>query len=261
MSKEQTLEASGIQVLEPVIGEYIFARPFKGDEARDVYKEVRRRVEKDFKDSPMFGAYFKFNEQTGEINGINAGYGILINDVLSQEGLWLPTIAQARKLDEAGKLSNGVWRRYGIAIYDKNNPNSDIAGRLTEEAEKRGWELPILASFKALKLIKTGARTGFGKDYDGVLTGEQARELLKKFNYVGISGAQGVDRYTDGYWGADWYDLDDSSENGRVDWICGKATQKNLEQSVLTSISDVAVQRFNEKLSLAQKAASDVLKQ
>ena len=239
MSKEQTLGTSGIQVLEPVIDEYIFARPFKGDEAREVYKEVRGRVEKDFKNSSMFGAYFKFNEQTGEINGVNTGYGILINDVLSQKGLWLPTIAQARKLDKLGKLSNGVWRRYGIAIYDKNDPNSEVAGRLTEEAEKKRWNLPVLAPFKTLKIIKTGARIGFSKDYDGIITGEQARELLKEFNYVGNSGAQGVDRGRDGSWGADWDDLDGSYECGRVDWICGKATQKNLEKIVFTSIDDV----------------------
>ncbi|MBU0894252.1 MAG: hypothetical protein KKF48_02255 [Nanoarchaeota archaeon] len=254
-----------VGILEPIIERYVLRRPLKGDYAKEIHAEVKGRAQKDFRNFPMFNAHFEFNEKTGEINGINTGYGILLNEALTKDGFWLPTITQARKLDEAGLLSNGVWRQYGIAVYDGNNPNQGVADKLVKEASKRGWETPILAPFKALKIVKTGAKIGFGKDSEGIITGEEATEYLKKyFKYQGNSGALRLYRDTIGSWGANWNYLDDSDSNGRVDWICGEATQKNLEVAVLGSIDSVAKQevaKINERLSSAKKAAFDILKQ
>ncbi len=265
MSEKKVEVNYEVGVLEPVIEKYVLRKPLKGDYAREVHAEVKGRAQRDFKNSPMFGAYFEFNEKTGEINGINTGYGILINEALSEDGFWLPTITQARKLDEAGLLSNGVWRQYGMAVYDKNNPNQGVADKLVKEASKRGWETPILVPFKALKIVKTGAKIGFGKDSEEIMAGEEAREYLKKyFKFIGNSGARGLGRDSGGGWSADWGGLDFSYSGGRVDWICGEATQKNLGRALLDSIDSAAkeeVAKISERLSSAKKAAFDILKQ
>ena len=62
-------QPEGITILEPVIERFVYARPLQGDFARQVYEEVKRRVEKDFQGVQAFDPYFKFNEETGQING------------------------------------------------------------------------------------------------------------------------------------------------------------------------------------------------
>ena len=213
----------GIQVLAPVINEntkYIVARPFRGDEAKAVYEEVTGRIRKDFKNAPVFKQYFEFNEQTGQINGLNTYFGILINNTLSKNGLWIPTIQEAKQLDASGKLSNNVYRDFGMAVYSKDNPNQEVAKRLIKEAKKRGWELPVLAPFKALGIIKTGVKSG-----------KQATELLDKFTYKRDSGACGLGRGRGGDWGAGWNWLDNSNAVGRVDWMCCEATRAEVKSA------------------------------
>lgn len=263
MAEDKT-QNTGIEVLEPVIEKYVFSKPLQGDEAKEVYKEVRGRVKKDFKNAPVFNAHFQFNEQTGEINGSNTYYGILINEVLSETCLWLPTITQAKKLDALGRLSNGVYRDFGVAVYSNNNPNQKTAERLIKEANKRAWQLPILAPFKALGLIKTGIKITFKKDAEGIITGEEARQYLdKQFNYKGNTGACGLDRGRNGSWDADWDRLDYSDADGRVDFVCGEATAKNLESAILTDINALAQDeavKFNQRISSAKEAAIKILK-
>ena len=253
-----------ILVLESIIEKYIFAKPFRGDEAREVYKEVKKRVKKDFKNASVFDVYFQFNEETREINGSTTAHGILINDVLTERGLRLPTITEAKKLDVSGRLSNGVYRDYGIAVYSENEPNKEIARELIKEANKRKWQLPILASFKDLELIKTGTEITFKKDAEGVITGEKARQYLnEQFNYTGNSGACGLDRSGCGCWNAGWCYLAYSGAAGRVDWMCGEATPKNLESAVLMDIGSIAkkeVEKLNDKISSAKESAIKVLR-
>ena len=225
----------GIQVLAPVINEntkYIVARPFRGDEAKAVYEEVTGRIRKDFKNAPVFKQYFEFNEQTGQINGLNTYFGILINNTLSKNGLWIPTIQEAKQLDASGKLSNNVYRDFGMAVYSKDNPNQEVAKRLIKEAKKRGWELPVLAPFKALGIIKTGVKISFKKNAEGIISGEEARQYLdKEFNYKGNTGACRLDRYGSGSWIVYWSRLDDSNAVGRVDWMCCEATRAEVKSA------------------------------
>ena len=257
----------GIQVLAPVINEntkYIVARPFRGDEAKAVYEEVTGRIRKDFKNAPVFKQYFEFNEQTGQINGLNTYFGILINNTLSKNGLWIPTIQEAKQLDASGKLSNNVYRDFGMAVYSKDNPNQEVAKRLIKEAKKRGWELPVLAPFKALGIIKTGVKISFKKNAEGIISGEEARQYLdKEFNYKRNTGACRLGRHGFGYWGANWDWLDNSNADGRVDFVCGEATAKNLEASVLANIND-SVQKelnaLNERIASTQRIAIETLR-
>ena len=255
---------SNMHVLEPIIDKYVFAKPLQGDEAKAVYEEVQGRIKKDFKNAPEFNGYFKFNEQTREINGSDLYHGILINKVLNQEGLWLPTFIQGKKLDDLGKLSNQVYRDFGVAGYSNNNPNKDIAERLIKGAEKRGWELPILASFNALKLIKTGVKISFDKNTQGIITGDEAKQYLdKNFDYKANAGVRRLGRGSVGGWVAAWYRLGGSLDPGRVDFVCGEATTKNLERAVLTDINKIAekeVKAMNTRIASAREIALKTLR-
>jgi len=68
-----TKENNGILVHAPVIQRYTFSRPLQGDEAREVYKEVRARVAKDFKNASAFNQYFEFDEDTQGFATYNRG--------------------------------------------------------------------------------------------------------------------------------------------------------------------------------------------
>ena len=211
-----------IIVLAPVVQKYIFAKKFNGDDARDVYKAVLRRIAKDFKNAPVFGGYFKFNEETQEINGSDLYHGILINNELRASGLHLPSVTEGKSLDSAKKLSDGVYRDYGLVVYNGQNPNSNIAQRLIREAKKKEWKTPILAlSFDALKL-KKDASILFSGDTKSILTGEEAQKYLdEQFNYKGNSGVLRLDRNSYGNWNANWNNLGNSNDNGRMAQLAG----------------------------------------
>jgi hypothetical protein len=261
MEKQQDI---GTVVLSPVIEKYTIARPLAGEEAREVYNEVRGRAEKDFKNSPVFNTHFSFNEDKGVITGSNTYWGILVNNALNERGFRLPTITEARELDSEGKLSNNVYRDFGMAVYNDGTPNQEVAKKLVEEAEKRGWELPVLAPFEALRLLKTGTRISFGKDPKGIISGDEARQYLSdNFTYKGNSGARRLIRNRNGYWNAGWSGLDDSVDYGRVDWLCGEATRADLETAVLKDVSKVAkaeIDSLNARIESAKQAAIKTLK-
>ena len=66
-----------------------------------------------------------------------------------------------------------------------------------------------------------------------------------------------------GYWNANWNGLDYSNADGRVDFVCGEATAKNLEASVLANIND-SVQKelnaLNERIASTQRIAIETLR-
>lgn len=261
----ETQSQSRILVLSPVVERVVYSKPFQGDESREVFKEVKGRVAKDFKNAPDFSPdnYFEFNEKTGEINGSNTKYCILVDDVLSKGGLWLPTIVEAKKLDYAGMLNKGVYREQGIVVYNRENPNSEIAQLLINMAKKRAWQLPILAPFKALSLGKR-AEIVFRKDAQGIITREEARKYLdEQVNYKGKNGVCGLYRDRGGSWVALDENLADSDSGGRVDFVCGEATQKNLEDAVLSGIDKEAQAEtagINARLLQARETALKVLR-
>ena len=263
MEKQQIAD-NEIIVLAPVVQKYIFAKKFKGDDARDVYKAVLRRIAKDLKNAPVFGGYFKFNEETQEINGSDLYHGILINDELRESGLHLPSVTEGKSLGSAKKLSDSVYRDYGLAVYNGQNPNSNIAQRLIREAKKKEWKTPILAlSFDALKL-KKDASVLFSGDTKNVLTGEEAQKYLdEQFNHKGNSGVLGLSRYWYDDWFANWNDLDDSYDDGRVDWVCGEATTQDLERVVTEEIDKVArneVEKLNVKIASSKETTLKILR-
>ena len=262
-TQTKQVQNDGLIILAPVVKSYTFAKPFRGSDAEEVYKAVKGRIARDFKNAPEFNGYFQFNEETEEINGSSLYHGILINDELRQAGLWLPTFIEGRHLDKAEKLSNGVYRDYGVAVYDESDPNPNTAKKLVAESKKRDWNLPILAPFKSLTLGK-GAIIGFSKNTQNLITGDETVQYLKdNFNYVGNSGVQGLGRFWDGDWSAGWGSLANSYDYGRVDWVCGEATQKNLESAVLNEVNETGreeTEKLNKRISNARESALAVLR-
>jgi hypothetical protein len=254
--------------LEPIIQKYTFAKRFRGDDAKEVYNAVAGRISKDFKNAPAFNGYFKFNEEKQEINGSDLYHGILINDELKASGLHLPSVIEGKSLDAAKKLTNGVYRDYGLVVYDGQNPNSEIAQRLIKEANKKGLKFPILAPFSVLKLRKGGSKNGvsvlFNEETNKIMSGEEAQKYLaEQFNYKGNSGVRGLDRGGRDFWFANWDGLGDSGGAGRVDWVCGEATAQNLERAVLEEINKVSrseMEKLNIKIANSKEAALKVLR-
>ena len=260
-------QPEGITILEPVIERFVYARPLQGDFARQVYEEVKRRVEKDFQGVQAFDPYFKFNEETGQINGSNIAYGILVNKALEEQGLWLPTIAQTKQLDAQGKLSEGVYRDLGIAVYSDDEPNRQVAQRIIQEVNKGEGKLPLLASIRNLGIEKRRDSQKINiilANEVGIISGEQAKQYLsEQFDYQGNSGACRVGRDGDGSWNADWYRLDNSNGDGRVDWLCDEATSADLEGVLLKEIDEEAknrVDEINQKIIDARATAREILK-
>ena len=180
-----------------------------------------------------FGKYWEFDENIG-IKGSNTLLALRYDKrSLRPRGLWIPGLPEARVLDKAGKLENGIYRDYGLAVFNNGGPNKEIAEAISRQAEELGLNLPVLNPFMALD-YDTNQEAHYGINVKlveapkGIIHGREAQEILKSFVYKGNSGARGVGRDWVGAWGAGWDGLDGSDEGGRVDWICGKATQKNL---------------------------------
>lgn len=234
--------------LAPVVERYTFAKRFRGDKAREVYSAVAGRVAKDFKNLSAFNGYFKFNDETQEINGSDLYHGILINDELRASGLHLPSVVEGKSLDSTKRLNDGVYRDYGIAIYNDQDPNSETAGKLVKEVAKRGLKLPILIPFSALKLKRSGSDVlaTLRDETLGIISGEEAQKYLtKQFDYKGNSGVRRLFHNRDGYWDAGWDYLGSSYVGGRVDWVCGEACQEDL----IKAYDNFIHMRYDTKIS------------
>ncbi|MGC9309067.1 MAG: hypothetical protein ACP5D2_00020 [Candidatus Nanoarchaeia archaeon] len=121
-------------------------------------------------------------------------------------------------LDKQGKLTNGVYRDYEIAVFSAEEPNSEVAQSMVEQAQ--GEELPFIIPFRAMtheinKDYPYGIALNL-TDPDKIKTGRQAEEVLANFIWGGYSGAQRVCRYADGGWNANWNRLDYSLPHGRM---------------------------------------------
>jgi len=228
--------ACWIDLLVPYCGDYTEANAWTKEELSKYnhFMKKRKHMEeienKNIKELITSKEYL--NKNLSKYSKGLSQAGILINNVLNENNLWLPTITEAKQLDSSESLSSDVYRDFGIAVYSEGDPNPKIAKRLIQQANKTGLELPILAPFKALSLEEKTAKIGFSEDTQEIITGEQAKQYLnKEFNYQGNSGACGLSRSRGGDWDADWGRLDDSYEDGRVDFVCGKAIRADLEKA------------------------------
>ncbi len=173
-------------------------------------------------------------------------------DVLRPRGLWLPGLVEGKTLDSAKKLSNGVYRDYGIVLYDGTEPNHEIAERLASEAEALGLKLPLVIPFRALN---HSPNISFVESPEGIISGKEAEKQINVLNYKGNSGVRRLLRDWYGGWDGRWGNLAGSSASGRVDWVCGEATRADL-----TSVYDsLAERKYGKQIRELQDAkARDV---
>jgi hypothetical protein len=238
----------------------ITKQPLRGDLAKYVHGETVRIAKKDFPNVPDFENHWTFNEETGEINGSNLRWIILTNNVLRQKRLWTPGPIEARALESQRVLTNGVYRDLGGITYSSENPNTEVARYFVEQAEIRGWEIPLIVPPRALDLKGNDAKIVLSDDSQ-VIYGEQARDYISSLNFPGNSGFRGLARGGDGNWGG-YYGLRDSRPIGRVDWVCAEGTAQNFEDSVLSEINSLGqqeIERVNQRISRAREAAKQAL--
>lgn len=184
-----------------------------------------------------FGGCWAIDNSNQEIKGSSMFLGLRFDKTLRASGLWIPGVLEARVLDTKKKLTNGVYRDNGMAIYSASGENSKIAQSLTKRARKEGWEFPLLVPFRSLD-YKINGKTDYGVDISfvenpiGLIRGKEAVKVLNRFNREENNGAYRLLRDDDGSWGADYGRLADSSDNGRVgDWICGEAARADLAKA------------------------------
>lgn len=240
MGKEKKDE-NEIVILKPIIQKYAFAQEFKGDDAKKVFNTVTKRILKDYKDIPVFNGDFEFNEKTQKINGSSLCLGILINNELRKKSLHLPSVIEGKVLDAYGKLTNGDYRDYGIAVYSYEEPNSKLAKELVKKASERNLELPLLIPFNALNFKKDRGKNissiFLREETPDIITGEQARKYLREqFSDKGSTGVRRLYRNDVGSWAAGWNSLDYSVSNSLMDWVCGEAETPNLGDYILGEI-------------------------
>lgn len=225
---------------------YTYSRPFSAREAEDLAKATNNFISNQYNE--LNGLKGGLNANAGgELVNMSTLKGIVANRVLMEKTdnhQWLPTIKELIALQKQGMLSSGVLIDGGIALYDEKNPDSEIAQDLIATAQEKGYNTPILASFKSLGLNRDGKRYGVKPTIvsaDGLIIGQEAKDVLKEdFRWVGDSGVRRLGRSVDGRFNADW--------NGGLDvflnycWVgrfSAEGSAQKLEQEALGNYSSV----------------------
>ena len=206
---------------------------------------------------PAFQRYWKFDEKEG-ITGSSTFLALRFDSgVLRPEGLWIPGLLEAKALESQGKLQNRVYRDCGIVVYSEGSPNKEIAEVLVPQARGLGFTLPLIVPYRALEPHAEGGeiRPSFVEVPQGVIHGKKAEKEIGSLDYRENSGVHGLGRGTGGDWDADWDNLGDSDDDGRVDWVCGEAHRKILEQ-VHSKLSERQYGERIKELRGQQKAES-----
>ena len=227
------------------------AMPMSRDLAKEVCEDTKQHIEE----------YLALNSETGEINGSSIYIGILANKFLRTKGLWLPTPQEGRQLDTQGRLSDGVYRDFGVIVYSGEGEQAKLLNSFIDYATKTRWKFPFVLPFRALDM--KGDRIIPTEDNHHVLTGKEAQEFIDDLHYKDNKGARGLCRR----WGGQWYGDRDgfagSGALGRVDFVCGEATHKTLESEVLTTINRAyqeKIKYFTEKRDRAIQSALEILR-
>lgn len=225
-------------------GYFIFAQSLRGELAEKVYEGVRSKINSEYKDLPAFsGRHWSFDSKNGIIKGSSSFLNTLADAELTDNGLYVPSVVEARILDKKGKLSNGVYRDFGVVMYSSKGVNEDIAESLDKNLNGCSAILPLIFPFGALSLEKKGTSYGVKfviKEDKRIVADKNAREIINKLDYKADNGVRRLNRVRGGDWDAGWYwdgGLAVSFDVGRVDWVCGEATREKLEDVLTSEIS------------------------
>lgn len=144
---------------------------------------------------------FQGNWQVDGENGIMGSSTFLTlrfdQKVLRPKGLWIPSLLEAKALETQGKLQNGVYRDYGVAVFSNEQPNNQIAERLTIQAKEMGLELPLVVPFRASDYSSNGKDISVSlitPAHPTIISGEQATQELDGLNYKANSGVRRLAR-------------------------------------------------------------------
>jgi hypothetical protein len=203
---------------------------------------------RDDKNVDVFNKYWGFNEKEGIVGSSTFLALRFDKTALRFDGLWLPGLLEGKVLESKGKLEKGVYRDYSIAVYNDGEPNKAIARTLVSQAKGLDLELPLIVPFRALdynyNTKENGVDVSFVQSPKGIISGKEAQRIIYSFNYQGNSGVRRLVRGRDGLWGTIWDWLDYSDDLGRVDWVCGEATQKILKKAY----SKLSERKYGERI-------------
>ncbi|MEK6889031.1 MAG: hypothetical protein AABW80_02890 [Nanoarchaeota archaeon] len=249
--ENQRIEGTSLYIFNKDVktGDFTYSRPISMDEAKAVASKV------DGLNVADNGSLIYMNT----LRGIRANRELMAQ---TQGNVWLPTIQEGFVLHDAKLLPSNELMDFGIALYNVENPDKQIAGKLIECARQKGYAVPILASFKSLDLEQGGERYGVTPVFvskEGLITGQDAVKLLERFNFRGNSGVCRLGR-SYGVWVADWDVSLDADGVCRVGRVSAVGTAKNLielaENEVRTKYdSNNAVTR-KDIVSLESKIAT-----
>lgn len=242
-------------VLTPRLVRIPYATKLQGDLAKEVVEQTNELVKQNgWENVPDFQTHWTYNEATGEINGSNPRRLILVNQVLSPKGYRTLTSQEGMELDSQKALTNGVLRDFDWIIYDGNSPNADVAKELVKQAKERSWSLPILAHPSNLELTADNAQIGFSEDDSLILQGDEAHEVLSKFNYKANSGVRWAYRDNNASWIAYGDCLPVSDPGCRVDWIRAEGARSDFTAESVAKIEKSAQAQQQKYLSELSKA-------
>ena len=226
----------------PETGLFTYSRPIYTEEASVVAEAVNKAIKEDYNNARGFRGGLAVDTKTGALYNMNAFKGISANRKLmeqSKSSLWLPTIEEGFLLDDAKMLPLERLIDFGVAVFSADAPNKEMADVLVEEAKKRNYTLPVLASFKSLGLKDGGKEYGVMPEFvseSGLITGADAEKILMRFYFLN-SGVRRLFHYRGGFWGAYWGgDLGSFGAGCRVERISGEASAKNLQGMINSQI-------------------------
>lgn len=254
----QRIEGTDIYVFskDPATGLFAYSRPITADEGNELARQVTINGGlKATEDGFLYNIGVLYNMST--LKGIDANRKLM---KATDGKVWFPTIPEGLLLDDAGLLPNWQLMDFGIALFDSREPDEEIAQALTETAKQRGYALPLLLSFKSLDLTEGGKRYGFTPSIvsaDGLISGNDAVEALKRFRRVGDSGVLRVYHDDVGCWNACWDDILDSlNENCRGGRVSAIGSKKNLTDLVYSKVrQSIDEQRAGHRTQIGQLQA------
>jgi len=224
---------------------YTYSRPFTQPEAESLATATNAVLASQYENTR--GLKGGLQAVSGELVNMSTLKGIVANQVLMQKAYnnqWLPTIAEGIQLQRQSMLPSGVLIDFGLALYDGEDPDKEIAQAMNATAKDKGHVLPILASFKSLGLVKGGKRyevTPQIVSAEGLISGVDATRVLDENSfYKGDSGVRGLYRDRNGYWNAYWNDsLDSFYEYCRVGRFSAVGSAQKLREEALGAFNPI----------------------
>ncbi|MFA5020386.1 MAG: hypothetical protein WC533_04805 [Candidatus Pacearchaeota archaeon] len=231
-------------------GKYVFAFPLEGKVAKHYFDKTLADGEE--RNVAGFKEYWQFDDKTGLITGSSTFLALRLDEAVRADGFWIPDIEEALFLDKERRLTNGVYRDYGLAVFNDGGPNQKVANEIISKSGNR--DLPLIIPFKDMTHrldgnFPYGVAISLVDNPSGLKSGEQAQKILSRSNYVGDSGACGVCRYRGGDWLASLDELGVSGSCGRGDFLCGEATSADL----LSAHDGLLEREYNTKLIQLQE--------